>query len=147
MYECMCICASRKNIYDGANGKEPACQCRRLKRDAASILGQEDALEEGRGTHSSTLAWRIPRDRGAWRAAVHGSQRVGHDWRDSACTRVCMYIWIAQVEAFIRSFKWRILEQMKLNLLISFTKCLKLLEQNLEMKNKEKIESKETKPF
>ena len=23
-------------------------------------------------THSSILAWRIPKDRGAWRAAVHG---------------------------------------------------------------------------
>ena len=23
-------------------------------------------------THSSTLAWRIPMDRGAWRATVHG---------------------------------------------------------------------------
>ena len=23
-------------------------------------------------THSSILAWRIPMDRGAWRAAVHG---------------------------------------------------------------------------
>ena len=24
------------------------------------------------GTHSSTLAWRIPVDRGAWRTKVHG---------------------------------------------------------------------------
>ena len=23
-------------------------------------------------THSSVLAWRVPLDRGAWRAAVHG---------------------------------------------------------------------------
>jgi len=29
-------------------------------------------------THSSILAWRIPW-RGAWRAAVHGVSRVGHD--------------------------------------------------------------------
>ena len=35
-------------------------------------LGWEDALEEGTTTHSSTLAWRIPTDRGAWRATVHG---------------------------------------------------------------------------
>ena len=34
-------------------------------------LGWEDPLEEGTATHSSTLAWRIPRDRGAWWAAVH----------------------------------------------------------------------------
>ena len=35
-------------------------------------LGREDPLEEGMGTHSSILTWRIPKDRGAWWAAVHG---------------------------------------------------------------------------
>jgi len=34
-------------------------------------LGWEDPLEEGRATHSSILAWRIPMDRGVWRATVH----------------------------------------------------------------------------
>ena len=34
-------------------------------------LGWEDPLEESMATHSSILAWRIPMDRGAWRAAVH----------------------------------------------------------------------------
>ena len=32
----------------------------------------EDPLEEGMATHSSILAWRIPMDRGAGQAAVHG---------------------------------------------------------------------------
>ena len=35
-------------------------------------LGWEDPLEEGMATHSTILAWRIPMDRGSWRAAVHG---------------------------------------------------------------------------
>ena len=35
-------------------------------------LGWEDPLEEGMASHSSILAWRIPMDRGAWRAAVRG---------------------------------------------------------------------------
>ena len=35
-------------------------------------LGWEDPLEEGMATHSSTLAWRILMDRGAWWATVHG---------------------------------------------------------------------------
>ena len=35
-------------------------------------LGWEDPLEEGMATYSSILAWRIPKDRGAWRAKVHG---------------------------------------------------------------------------
>ena len=34
-------------------------------------LGGEDPLEEGMATHSSFLAWRIPMDRGAWRATAH----------------------------------------------------------------------------
>ena len=35
-------------------------------------LGWEDPLEEGMAAHSSILVWRIPRDRGAGQAAVHG---------------------------------------------------------------------------
>ena len=35
-------------------------------------VGWEDPLEEGMATHSSILAWKIPIDRGAWRATVHG---------------------------------------------------------------------------
>ena len=35
-------------------------------------LGWEDPLGEGMATHSSILAWRIPMDRGAWWATVHG---------------------------------------------------------------------------
>ena len=35
-------------------------------------LGWEDSLEEDMATHASVLAWRIPMDRGAWQATVHG---------------------------------------------------------------------------
>ena len=35
-------------------------------------LDWEDLLEESLTTHSNTLAWRIPMDRGAWQATVHG---------------------------------------------------------------------------
>ena len=46
-------------------------------------LGGEDPLEEKMATHSSILAWRIPRtEEPAWLWA-RGSQRVGHDL---ACT-------------------------------------------------------------
>ena len=41
-------------------------------RETIQSLGWEDPLEEGMATHSSILAWRIPMDRGAWRATVHG---------------------------------------------------------------------------
>ena len=33
-------------------------------------LGWEDPLKECMATHSSIVAWRIPTDRGAWRATV-----------------------------------------------------------------------------
>ena len=35
-------------------------------------LGWEDSLEEGMATHSNILAWRIPMDRGARWATIHG---------------------------------------------------------------------------
>ena len=35
-------------------------------------LGWEDSLGEGTASHSNILAWRIPMDRKAWRATVHG---------------------------------------------------------------------------
>jgi len=53
------------------SGKESACNAGDV-RDAGLILGQEDPLEEGMATHSSILAWRIPMDRPAWQATVHG---------------------------------------------------------------------------
>ena len=42
-------------------------------------LGQEDTLEEGMSTHSSTLAWRISwTEKPGWLQSM-GLQRVGQD--------------------------------------------------------------------
>ena len=38
----------------------------------AISLDWEDPLEESMATLSRILAWRIPMDRGAWQATVHG---------------------------------------------------------------------------
>ena len=38
-------------------------------------LGWEDPLEEEMVTHTSILAWRIPMDRGAWQATIHGVRK------------------------------------------------------------------------
>ena len=38
-------------------------------------LGWEEPLEEGMATHSSIFAWRIPMDRGAWRATLLGGRK------------------------------------------------------------------------
>ena len=40
-------------------------------------LGWEGPLEEEMSTHSSSLTWRVPMDRGAWRSTVH---RVAKSW-------------------------------------------------------------------
>ena len=46
-------------------------------------LGWEDLLEKEMATHSSTLAWKIPRTEEPCRLQSMGSQRVGHDWATS----------------------------------------------------------------
>ena len=43
-----------------------------MRKTWVRSLGWEDPLVEGMITHSSILAWRIPMDRGPWRATVHG---------------------------------------------------------------------------
>ena len=48
-----------------------------MRETQVQSLGWEDVLEEGMATHSSILAWRIPMDRGAWQATVHG---VAKSW-------------------------------------------------------------------
>ena len=42
-------------------------------------LGQEDPLEKEMATHSSTLAWKIPRTEERSRLQFMGSQRVRHN--------------------------------------------------------------------
>ena len=46
-------------------------------REAGSILGREDPLEEGMATHSSVLAWRIP-----WTEESGGLQSMGSQESD-----------------------------------------------------------------
>jgi len=43
-----------------------------MRETWGQFLGWEDPLEEGVATHSNILSWRIPTDKGAWQAAVHG---------------------------------------------------------------------------
>ena len=52
------------------SGEESVCKAG-ASGDAYSIPG-EDHLGDGMATQSSILSWRIPMDRGAWWATVHG---------------------------------------------------------------------------
>ena len=40
----------------GASGKEPVCHCKETQETWVQSLGQEDPLEEGVATYSSSLA-------------------------------------------------------------------------------------------
>ena len=52
----------------GSDSKESA----RNAGDLGSIPRLGRSPGEGMATHSNILAWRIPMDRGAWWATVHG---------------------------------------------------------------------------
>ena len=54
----------------GTSGKDPAANAGDM-REAGSIPGREDPLEEGKATHSSILAWKIP-----WTEKPGGLQSV-----------------------------------------------------------------------
>ena len=59
---------NRMGFPGGSDGKESACSA----EDLSSIPGIGRSPGGGQATHSSIFAWRMPMDRGAWRATVHG---------------------------------------------------------------------------
>ena len=75
----MYICSSHINIYDGTSGKEPTCQCRRLKRDAGSIPGSGRSPGGGNGNPLQYYCLEIPWMEEPGGLQSIGSQRVGHD--------------------------------------------------------------------
>ena len=54
--------------------------------DTVRSLGWEDPLEWGTATHSSILAWRIPKTEEPGDLQSIGPQRVRHERSDLACT-------------------------------------------------------------
>ena len=63
-----------KDFPDSSDGKDlPA-----MPETQVQSLGWEDPLEKGMATHSSILAWRIPRAEKPGGLQSMGSQRVGH---------------------------------------------------------------------
>ena len=64
-----------KGFPGGSDGKESACNA----GDPGSILGSGRSPGEGMTTHSSVVAWRIPRTEEPGGLQSMGSQRVRHD--------------------------------------------------------------------
>ena len=62
-------------MYWGFPGSSDGKESARNVGAPVRFLGREDPLEKGMATHSSIFAWRIPMDRGAWRAVVHGGHK------------------------------------------------------------------------
>ena len=64
-----------RSFPSGSDGKESACNV----EDHGSIPGMERPLGEGMASHSSILAWRIPRTEETGGLQSTGSLRVRHD--------------------------------------------------------------------
>ena len=65
-----------------------------MQETRVQSLGWEDSLEKEMATHSSTLAWRIPRREEPGRLQSMGSQKVRHDWatsRHDDAQRCCLF--------------------------------------------------------
>ena len=72
-----CEMRSGRLLVIAGMAQRSVCQCRTCMLDPC--LG--NPLEEDRATHSSSLAWEIPMDRGAW-AIVHGVAKSWTHLRD-----------------------------------------------------------------
>ena len=61
--------SQRLKLFPGGSyGKESACDA----GDLGSVPGMRRSLEKEMATRSNILVWKIPMDRGAWQATVHG---------------------------------------------------------------------------
>ena len=74
-------------------------------------LGQKNPLEEGTATHSSILAWRIPRTEEPGRLQSMGSQRVGHVWSNLAYMHAhyIYYNWAWKYERYMPLTYWKLI--------------------------------------
>ena len=84
-------------------------------------LDWEDLLEEGMATHSSTVAWRIPMDRGAWRATVHGVAKSLTWLSDWEHTHTYIYVYICYAvlsHVWLCATPWTVAHQAPLSMRI-----------------------------
>ena len=68
-------------------------------------LGQEDPLEKELATHSSIVAWKIPRTEEPGRLQFMGLQRVGHDRATNFHFLFYIYIYITDIYVYIYQLK------------------------------------------
>ena len=78
------------------------------QRHLASIPAREDPLEEGVATHSNILAWRIPVDRGAWWATVHGVTKSRTQLKQLSTAHVRMSALLDYAPTLMTSFNYHL---------------------------------------
>ena len=66
-------------IFKGFQGGSVVKNPPAMQETRVQSLYQEDPLEKEMATHSSIIAWRVPMNRGALGAIVHGVAKSGHD--------------------------------------------------------------------
>ena len=76
-----------------ASDTDPACQCRRQKRQRCCWCDPwVDPVEREMASHSSIFVCEIPWTEEPGRLQSMGSQRVGHDWNDLARTHAGVFL-------------------------------------------------------
>ena len=84
----------------GTKGKEPALQCRRLKRQEFDPWLGKIHWRRTRQPFSSTLVWGIPWTEEPGGLQSRGSQRIGHSWSN-----------LARVHAYLELvIEWRLMQ-------------------------------------
>ena len=83
---CVCVCVSVTSLV---------AQMVKASAYNAGDMGLIPGLGRslGEGTHSSTLAWKIPWMEEPSRLQSTGLQRIGHDWATSLWLSLCVSVW------------------------------------------------------
>ena len=83
-----------KGFPGGTSGKEPACQCSRLKRCTFDSWVRKIPWSR-KWQPSRILAWRIPWTEEPSRLQSMGLHRVGHNWGNLAHTLPATFLWVS----------------------------------------------------
>ena len=73
-------------------------------------LGGEDPLEKEMATHSSFVAWRMPRAEDPDRLQSVGSQQVGHDQATNTTTTPCCRRYSIKASVFVSSIDYELFQ-------------------------------------
>ena len=96
----MVIFFKNKGFPGSSVGKESACHA----GDPGSIPGSGRSPGEGYGKPLYYSCLENPMDRRAWWAAVHGLQRVGHDWATNTFKKSALKMSLMEVKQRIAVF-------------------------------------------